>query len=312
MSKNNNTPLITIITCTYNRSNTLPKVYASLLEQTYKNFEWIVSDDGSTDETNILVQNWIEEKKISIVYLYQENNGKHIASNMAIEVAQGDYIVNIDSDDVMRNNALEVFVNAWNNVSPELYGNIMSIKARCFNPNTGVPIGKNIPHGYLVTNFLDAKYKYHIQDEMWSMVKTSVAKEYPNPNIRGGYMNGGLRFYPEGIAQDLAARKYNIILIDDALRGYARDSSNSLMGRGVKYNRSRENIYLWTHIVNNNLDYFWYDPKSFVKAFVGVSMDCFFLKKSFEDMMKMVKGVMRKVVVFGFIPVGYMCYLMKK
>lgn len=305
-------PLVSVITCTYNRANTLPKAYESLCKQTFKNFEWIVSDDGSNDGTRELVEKWKKEGKLEIIYLYQNNNGKHIAANEARAIARGYFDVGLDSDDFMREDALDVFIKAWKSIPQDEWKDFYAVKARCFNPENGKAIGKDIPGGRMICHYLDAKYKLKIQDEMWSMSRLEVTNEYPYPDIRGGRANGGLRFYPEGIGQDLASRKYKIMLINDALRGYTINQSTSLMGRGAKYDRSRENIFMWTHIVNDNLDYFWCDPKSFIKAAVGVSMDSFFLKYSIKKMMGMVHGVVPKVLVSMFIPAGYICYLRRR
>ena len=144
------------------------------------------------------------------------------------------------------------------------------MKARCFDPTTGNSVGKDVPQEHHICSYLDAKYKYKFDSEMVSMTRIEVLKEFPNPDIRGGAQHGGLRFYPEGIWQDLAARKYKTFFINDLLCGYTQDNSESLLGRGKKYNRYRENIYLWPHVVNDNLDYFRYDPKSFIKAFIGI------------------------------------------
>lgn len=306
------TPLVSVITCTYNRIQTLPRVYESLCRQTYKNFEWIVSDDGSNDGTGDLVKQWIKEGRLTIVYLYQENNGKHIAANAARAIARGYYDMGIDSDDYMRDDAIEVFLRAWDTIPDEEKTQFYAVKARCFDTETGEPIGRSIPGGRMVCTYLEAKYKFKIQDEMWSMSRLSVTNEYPYPDICGGRDGGGLRFYPEGIGQDLAARKYKILLIDDALRAYTRSASTSLMGYGAKYDRSRENIFMWTHIVNDNLDYFWYDPKSFIKAAVGVSMDTFLLKRKLKDTYRTLKGFKQKLLVSLFVPIGWVCYLKRK
>lgn len=308
----NKNPLISVVTCTYNRADKLPKAYKSLCNQTFKNFEWIISDDGSNDGTRELVESWKKEAILNIVYIYQENNGKHIAANEARKIAKGYFDVNLDSDDFMRDDALEVFLNAWHSIPENEWKDFYAVKARCFDPKTGNPIGKSIKGGRLVCHFLDCKYKLKIRDEMWSMSRLEVTKEYPAPDIRGGKNGGGLRFYPEGIAQDLASRKYKILLIDDALRGYEISSSDSLMGRGLKYDRSRENIFMRTHIINDNLDYFWYDPFSFLKALIAISMDSFFLKESLKYTLGRMNGFLRRFLVFLTYPIGFVAYLLKK
>lgn len=303
---------ISVITCTYNRAATLPRVYESLCNQTYKNFEWIVVNDGSEDNTEDLVKYWIDENKLEVIYLYEENNGKHIATNLAMSKATGYFVINLDSDDFLKENALETFINAWNSIPRAQWKDFYAVKAKCFNASTGKPIGKSVDGGRWEGHLLDAKYKHGFNFEMSDMTRTEAARQYPNPDIRGGKKNGGLRFYPEGIAQDLASRKYKTLYINDAVRGYVTDDSSSLMGRNCKYDRSKENFFLWTHIVNDNLDYFIYDIKNFIKAFIGVTMDAVFLKMSYKDLMRKIKGPFRKAVVTLFMPLGYTAYLIKK
>jgi glycosyltransferase involved in cell wall biosynthesis len=66
-------PFLTIFTPTYNRAHTLGQLYASLCQQTFKEFMWLIVDDGSTDETETLVASWISEDKIRIIYHKQAN-----------------------------------------------------------------------------------------------------------------------------------------------------------------------------------------------------------------------------------------------
>lgn len=304
--------LVTIFTPTYNRRKQLERLYRSLCEQTFHDFEWLIVDDGSEDNTKNDVNKWIEEKKINIIYHYQENNGKHIAMNWAVDNANGKYFVTMDSDDVFSVDGVEKLVATWKSIPMEQQQMISAVEARCFDPLTGNPVGRDISKEHHVCSYLDAKYKYKFDSEMVSMTRIEVLKEFPNPDIRGGSRHGGLRFYPEGIWQDLAARKYKTYFINDLLCGYTQDDSESLLGRGKKYNRYRENIYLWPHVVNDNLDYFIYDPKSFIKAFIGISMDGFFLKMSLKDMLNLANGFLRKTLTLCFVPIGYCCYIKRR
>lgn len=85
--------VLTIFTPTYNRDNKLSRVYDSLKCQNCDYFEWLIVDDGSKDHTEELVNSFIEEKKISIKYIKQNNSGKHIAYNTALCYAEGDYFL---------------------------------------------------------------------------------------------------------------------------------------------------------------------------------------------------------------------------
>ena len=95
----NNLEKITVITPTFNRAHTLPRVYESLLKQTYKNFIWTIMDDGSTDETEAVVKNFIEEKKIRIQYSKNSNSKKFYTVFNAIENVSTPYFSIMDSDD---------------------------------------------------------------------------------------------------------------------------------------------------------------------------------------------------------------------
>ena len=84
--------MLTVFTPAYNKAKTLKRLYQSLLEQQglQSSFEWIVINDGSTDETDKMVQEWLTEKKITIRYIPKENGGKQRAYNEAVQMAQGD------------------------------------------------------------------------------------------------------------------------------------------------------------------------------------------------------------------------------
>ena len=305
-------PLVSVFTATYNRASSLPVVYESLCQQTYRNFEWIIVDDGSSDGTEQLVSQWKNEAVISIRYFYQDNNGKHIAMNKGLIEAKGIFFANLDSDDYIVPSALETMLAAWESIPKDKRCAFAAVKARCVDPDTGFPIGREIPGGRMETTVTDAKYIHKINFEMWSMSRTEIRRKYPNPDIRGGKKGGGLRFYPEGIWQDLASKDYHVLLINQPLRAYTRNTSTSLMGYGAKYDRSRENIHLWSHVVNHNLRYFFYDPKNIGKAIVGVSMDGFFLKKPISETLLLIHGTLRKALVIAAMPIGYFCYLRRR
>ena len=84
-------PLFTVFTPTYQRAHTLKRLYESLLRQKEKDFEWIIVDDGSTDNTKEVVDNFISQAKINIKYVFQENAGKHTAHNEALTTLMAIY-----------------------------------------------------------------------------------------------------------------------------------------------------------------------------------------------------------------------------
>ena len=102
---------LTVFTPTYNRAHTLPALYNSLVEQiTNYSFEWLIIDDGSSDNTSEIVNEWIKEYKITINYYKVPNGGKPRAINKAVEWARSPFLFIIDSDDYLADNSVVEFM----------------------------------------------------------------------------------------------------------------------------------------------------------------------------------------------------------
>lgn len=104
---------LTVFTLSYNRAYCLHKCYESLLRQSCKDFEWLVVDDGSTDNTRELVASWIAEGLISIRYVYKTNGGMHTGYNTAYDNIDSELAVSVDSDDYLTDNAVEIILTRW-------------------------------------------------------------------------------------------------------------------------------------------------------------------------------------------------------
>ncbi|MGH2108728.1 glycosyltransferase family 2 protein [Aerococcus urinaeequi] len=104
--------MITIITPAYNRATMLPKLYASLQDQTDTNFQWLVVDDGSTDDTKEVMKNIQEHSQddFEITFVSKQNGGKHTALNYGHQYISGDYTLVVDSDDKLYPEAIEVII----------------------------------------------------------------------------------------------------------------------------------------------------------------------------------------------------------
>lgn len=101
---------ISILTTTYNRAEDLERLYTSLVVNGNSNvdFEWLIMDDGSTDKTKIVVENFIKQNIIDIKYFYQKNAGKMSAINNLIKNVSGDIVFTCDSDDYLVTGALDI------------------------------------------------------------------------------------------------------------------------------------------------------------------------------------------------------------
>ena len=121
--------LFTVFTPTYNRAPLLERLFQSLCRQTVRNFEWLIIDDGSTDNTESVVSDLVSKADFPVRYLKQTNLGKHIAINTAIENAQYDWILTIDSDDFLSDTCLEICQSLAQETAAEIYGGFTFIHA---------------------------------------------------------------------------------------------------------------------------------------------------------------------------------------
>ncbi len=92
-------PIFTVFTPTYNRAHTIHRAFDSLRAQTLRDFEWLVVDDGSTDNTSELIASWAKVADFPIRYFKQDHSGKHIAHNLAVREARGKFFLPLASDD---------------------------------------------------------------------------------------------------------------------------------------------------------------------------------------------------------------------
>lgn len=100
---------VVVLTPTYNRVDTLPILYNSLCVQNCKDFLWLVVDDGSTDNTKLYIESLIEENKINIQYVYQQNGGKARALNHGFSLCKSSELVMVvDSDDYLLPDAVGI------------------------------------------------------------------------------------------------------------------------------------------------------------------------------------------------------------
>lgn len=119
---------LTVFTPTYNRKDLLIRGYEALKRQTNKDFVWMVIDDGSTDETEQLMEEICKEDSgFEIQYFKKKNGGLHTGYNMAIEHAKTELMVCVDSDDYMPDDAVETILSFWKKYGSDKYAGIVGL-----------------------------------------------------------------------------------------------------------------------------------------------------------------------------------------
>lgn len=165
--------MISVITPTYNRAYILTQCYESLCRQTCGDFEWVVVDDGSTDETESRVKSFIEERRISIKYFKQENGGKHRAHNLAVENSSGELCVCLDSDDMLAPNAIERASEVWRSHHNKETIGILALRGDMSGHD---PICSSIPKGLKKTTMTELRDRYDFEGDTVLFFDTEILK----------------------------------------------------------------------------------------------------------------------------------------
>ena len=224
-------PFITILTPAYNRASLLPRLFDSLLRQTNKDFEWIVVDDGSTDDTREVVAH-LKEKcggAFPMGYVYKANGGKHMAINIGAERARGELLFIADSDDLLTDDALETVANSWHDISDDK--SFAGIAGLDIAMDTREVIGSGLPQEHIDCNAIDIRYRHHVTGDMKEVFRTEVLREFPFPEFAGE------RFCPEQLVWFRMARRYRLRYINKPI--YIADYQPDGITAGITRARMR-------------------------------------------------------------------------
>ena len=230
-------PFLTVFTPAYNRAYTLPRTYESMKQQRNTDFIWLIVDDGSSDNTAELVQQWQSENNdFEIRYIYKENGGMHTAHNTAYANIDTELNVCIDSDDALAPDAVQRIADAWAPVRDKGYAGLLGLDADF----DGKVIGTGFPEDMTATT-LGGYYRNGRWGDKKLILRTDVVRQYPSyPTFEGE------KFVPLGTLYTLIDKNYQLCVLDQivCLVEYMPDGSSRNMIRqyyrnpnGFRYSR---------------------------------------------------------------------------
>lgn len=195
---------ITVFTPAYNRGYIIEKLYRSLQNQTFRNFEWLIIDDGSSDNTSEKIQSFIQDNNdFPIIFEKVENGGKHRAINLGVQKARGELFFIVDSDDYLTNTSLEIVDQVEKAIPKEQKKNFAGICGeRGYSENE--IMGTTFKGDVIDITSLE-RIKYGITGDKAEVFYTKVIKQYPFPEFEGE------KFLTECIVWDrIAAAGYKL------------------------------------------------------------------------------------------------------
>ena len=261
-------PAISVLTPTYNRAHVLHRAYESLQRQTVRDFEWVVVDDGSTDDTPALLTRWQAEADFPMTwYRYSNNRGKSAAVNVGRSLVSGKYTLMLDSDDALLDNAIET-IEHWRNKSkidsiPSAYAMIF----QCVD-DYGNPVGRLFFDGrkpgqkIVRMSVREARYRYGMTFEAITVAKTEISRQRQFVELTDS------EYCPESITHNRISTKYDSIYIDQVIRRYFQnDGVARISGRRVSGLRWPRGNYLRAlAVLNDDIDYLRHNPRVFLNA----------------------------------------------
>lgn len=197
--------MLTVLTPTYNRGKFLERIFNSLLAQTDQNFEWLLIDDGSTDNTVEIVRELMAREDCGFKFRFfsKQNGGKHTAINYGAQYVSGDLVLILDSDDYLTQDAVKTVQEHWDiyKYDEKICG--MSF-LRAFDIDLPIATFKK---NVLRSNHISYRINKHVNGDCCEVIRTDVLREFPFPEIEGE------RFLGENYLWVNAALKYDTIYI---------------------------------------------------------------------------------------------------
>ena len=295
----------TVFTPTYNRVYTLQRVFDSLMSQTihHSNFEWILINDGSTDNTDEIVKKFFSKADFNIQYIKQENHGKNYCHNKAIKLAQGELFLILDSDDAIVSECMDIFWRTWKKISlidkEEIYG----INCLCKDGYTNKLIGHKVEDG-LIENAYKWKHQNKIYFEGWGALNTKVFKKNLFPEINN------IKFIPEAYLWDKVAKNRKVFSINEVLRIVFFQNDGFTKNIIDSYRKHSEGRYIYHKMVINDL--FWdlliTNPVRLLKDFIQFGRMGLHSKKRIKQILKDINTFYKKIIFLFLLAISFYFY----
>ncbi len=296
----------TVFTATRNRAHTLPRVYESLKAQTFRDFEWLVVDNASTDGTPELVARWQQEGALPIRYISHENRGQQGSRNRAATEARGELFVTLDSDDSCPPTTLERFKYHWDSIPNDVRHRFSGVTGHTADEH-GVMVGSNFPFDPTDSDSLEIRYRYKVKGEKFGFQRTAVMREFPLPEIEGytGLM-------PNNIAWNAIARNYKTRYVNEILKTYWQDQTTSLSRPTNHLDDVPGALTEARSMLNHDLRWLRYSPVTFYLKAAKYSRCAFHAGLSLAQQVRQLTSATSRLLWLAALPLGFALYVSER
>lgn len=296
---------LSILTATYNRAHTLPRVWRSLNAQASKAFEWVIVDDGSTDRTKELVAGWAAESVFPIRYTWKPNGGKNSALNVGKELISGKYVFVLDSDDALLDDAVQLIDEYKQKTNIDSLPDVSGLAFLCVDEN-GDRVGPGLPMDFMRCCGAELHYRYRVRSELAGITKSEIYRSFHFPELPPP------EHCPESVAYSALWNKFDAFYINKPIRRYfIHDGEQRLSTKqGEKKGSiaSRGKYFHRRSVLNNDMKWFWCDPKLFLKCATDTSRFGFHIDRSVTTQYEELTKLSAKLLWVASLLRGYRKY----
>jgi len=293
----------TILTPTYNRAHLLSRVYDSLRAQTFRDFEWIIVDDGSTDGTRELVAAWASEANFPIRYFWQAHRHKKTAFNRGVREASGELFLCWDSDDSAPPDALEIFWRHWNAIPENERQQFVGVTGLCVDEDKKI-IGDRFPDHPFDSDDLSMRFRYGVRGEKWGVHRVDLLRLYPYPESVEG-------FVPESVVWNALARRYKTRFVNEVVRVYHREEDslcNATKTRKKLRSIAHGTVYAASEFLDRDIKWIFWSPWEVFKIAANFVRFSLHLRNSKYKATCKLTSTAGKTLVAVAWPVGLLAY----
>lgn len=264
-------PLVSVYTCVFNGAQTISRVFESMRKLDYPNIEHVIVNDGSYDDTDRLIEEYISTVDFPVKYHKKENGGKHTALNMAWDLAEGEFLLQLDADDRLYPHAIKYLLDVYNQIPEEIRSEYWCVHGRCIT-QYGEFVGDRYPQGINEKHWQEAgKEASKCKGDKCGLQLKKYLDRYRFPEIIGP------TYLPEGIIWKQIDSEYGTWYTNEVVLMYYVKEGGNLTAPKSKRKQYSSTCYNYKWKLMNPKIY----PKSFTNL-IKYSMLYFVSDKNFR------------------------------
>jgi len=322
----------TVFTPTYNRANTLHRMFDSLQQQTFKDFEWLVIDNCSNDNTDEVMAEFTKKASFPLRYIKQDKNqGKHVSFNKGVREAQGKFFLEIYSDDALLPTALERLKFYWDLIPDDQKHKFTGVTGLC-QDHFGKLVVDQFPKNILDSDSAELYYRYNIKGEKCGFHRTEVLLKFLSPSaadlleilpfnkIQSASFNvqDSAHIVPEGIVWFRISQYYKTRFVNEYVRVFYTDHREDRLTLAKPHNTVLGRLVsAFVRFDSSFRKFFFSSPRFFIKDMMAFHYYRFIFNEKFGKQINLrlmpsiraSQSFFEKALLLAMLPFGYGLFL---